>query len=158
MWVGVCLTWVVLLGLIGIRNWRILFETGRLTDLATALCIVRGCLMFGVSAAWRWCWCPVMSPWHGPWFWLLAPGSWVVGPGSLVLSSAGASPGSWWLVSSWLLAGGSCVVGRVSLVPLGIFVVSLCTLLSTTGRFTDLATAPGIVGDCLVCGVISGSA
>ena len=41
--VGVWSARVVLFGLIGIRNWRILFETGRLTDLATAICIVRGC-------------------------------------------------------------------------------------------------------------------
>ena len=83
----VCLATLLLMGLNGFRNWVMLLVTGRFTDLATALVIVRGCLMGGVRAA------TVKSPGLGPWSLLAVPGSLVRGPGSLVLSSALASPG-----------------------------------------------------------------
>ena len=128
-----------------------LLDTGRFTDLATALGVVRGCLVDGVRAA------TVRSPGLGPWALLAGPGSLACGPGSLGLSSVlAAPPGSLWLLSSWVLAGAPCDGnGVVSLVPFVMFLVSLCTLKFTTGRCTDLATAPCIVGDCLMGVVMS---
>ena len=90
----VCLATLLLMGLNFVRNWVMLFVNGRFTDLATALGIVRGCLVGGVRAA------TVKSPGLGPWSLLAVPGSLARGPGSLGLSSVLAAPGSLWLLSS----------------------------------------------------------